>query len=543
MTEAIGKTAAGPFSTPYHLPPNLAWQSLRIFFIYRITLASLFVGLFFLAAGPSLLGKHNPELYAITSSLYLGLLLLGLIPLSLRRPPHPLQAQSQIFLDILALTLIMHSSGGIESGLGILLGVSIAAGGILLGGRYALLFAALASLAILAEQVHADITDAFSTTAYAYAGMLGASFFAIALLAHVLARRAEQSEAVAVQRAIDAANLQQLNEFIIQHLKSGILIVDQNSLIRMLNDSARRLLNLTGERQSLHQAAPMLANLYQNWLAHPQQDSAMLQSGQHSQTQVLFTPLGGGRETLHMIFLEDNALHNQRVQQSKLASLGRLTASIAHELRNPLGAISHASQLLSECPSLSEQDLRLIAIIHAHTVRVNKIIENILQISRRTPSQRKRIALEPWLTRFMLDFQQEHQLADSPFELIIDSADSHSVIDPSHLKQILDNLCSNALKYGNPEGAKIKLQIARSEKDAMPCIEVMDQGPGVSPEILPQIFEPFFTTSSSGTGLGLYIARELAELNQARLEYEALSEGSGCFRICLPDAEKTVIEL
>lgn len=538
------KIAPCPFSKHYRIPVSQAWQSLTSFLLYRLVLGSLLVFLFFFGTLPSFLGKYDPALYGIFSTVYLTVNLLAMIALILRWPTYSLQAQSNIFFDILLIPAIMHASGGIGSGLGILLALSVAAGGILVGGRCALLFAALASLAILGEQVYADLSGAFSPTAYTYGGMLGASFFAIAILAVALARRAEMSEAIAAQRGIALANLQQLNEHIIQHLQSGILIVDGQQTIRMLNQSAQKLLHGDAIGQPLALIFPQLGAVFQAWLTQPSRSVTSLSLQNGTPLNVRFNRLGNTDPVLDMIFLEDNALHLERVQQSKLASLGRLTASIAHEIRNPLSVIGHASQLLAECEQLGPQDQRLIQMICDHVARVNAIVENVLQISRRQPSKREALDLQPWLGKFLHDFELNHcyRLTTPAFRLLVEDPGSKAAIDPSHLKQILENLCTNALKYGRPEKGPITLLIKRHPVHGSPSIEVVDHGEAMDMQTNQQMFEPFFTTSSTGTGLGLYIARELAELNQAQLEYERVQGGS-CFRLCMADAEKTVIEL
>jgi two-component system sensor histidine kinase PilS (NtrC family) len=252
-------------------------------------------------------------------------------------------------------------------------------------------------------------------------------------------------------------------------------------------------------------------------------------------------PLPTGHDFFYMIILEDIALYNQQVQQSKLASLGRLTASIAHEIRNPLGAISHAGQLLAENPLLSAQDKRLTEIIQTHSDRVNLIIEDILGLSKRNESRREKIYLKPWLDNFIRNFSLEYSANADAFKLSHPVESLCAFIDPGHLRQIMDNLCRNALKYGKPETGQITLRAFTVQQ--APCIEVLDNGSGISREQRSQLFEPFFTTSSSGTGLGLYISRELAELNQAKLSYYLTADNKSCFRLCLLNGEQTIIDI
>lgn len=534
------KIAPCPFSKRYLIDEDHAWQSLTVFFLYRLTVGSILAFLFFLDSLPSSLGKFSPGLYSAVVSIYLGTIFLSAPPMFLHRPAFGIQAQLQVLVDIALIPFIMHASGGIGSGLAVLLGLSVAAGGILIGGRCALLFAALASLSVLIEVVYADWSGLFGETHYAYAGMLGASYFGIAILALVLARRAERSEAIAEQRSADVANLQQINAFIIRYLQSGILVVDNHGHVHLSNESAAKFLAVPPDRQSLASVNPYLARHFRDWLADPSHSNISLETGGTPPIHVRFTHLGLTRPPLHMIFLEDRTLHDERVQQSKLASLGRLTASIAHEIRNPLGAISHASQLLAESPLIESKDRRLIEIILDHAARLNTVIENVLQISRRAEARRETIPLEATLTGFLKDFALLHDVEASTFRLESKVEEPKVSVDPSHLKQILENLCTNALKYGNPQLGPITLRISRKSGD--PCIEIHDHAPPIHPETARSLFEPFFTTSADGTGLGLYVARELAELNQAKLEYGNVG-GERCFRLYLTDAEKTIVEL
>ncbi len=529
-----------PFSKEYGIPTRQAWLLLKIFFIYRFISASSFVMLFYLRFGPSSLGTHNAQLYQFAS---LGYLVISLLtgPLIFRRILSYTQlAQLVIFTDIVFITILMHASGGVASGVGSLLAISIAAGGILIGGRCAMLFAAMASLAVLAEELYAVQTHAFDSAAWNYSGLLGISLFAIALISVILAGRVEQSNVLAKQHAQTIVRLEELNRYIIQHLQSGIMIADARLFVVLNNQSALRLLGLNKIPQRLTEVSPMLQQAFLLWQENPEQDFAIIQLSNHAEVQVRFSRLKVDGELLHLLLFEDVSLYNQRLQQSKLASLGRLTASIAHEIRNPLSAISHAGQLLSETPGLKPQELRLTEIIQNHCRRVNNIIEDILQLSRRNASQKQKIALNHWLPAFVQE-QNLHCAENSAgFALFCKLPDLNALIDPNHLKQILDNLCSNALKYGRPELGAIAVELDRIGEQ--PCIRISDNGPGIDQEGIKRLFEPFFTTSHQGTGLGLYISRELAQLNQAELSYGKYQDKS-CFTLTMTDADKVVIEI
>lgn len=527
-----------PLSKGYGIPEHQAWLLLKVYLVYRLFLAGLFIALFYARVAPSVLGSLNTQLYHSSSLLYLLLTLASGFLLRFRLGSYGFQAQLLLFSDIILLTLIMHASGGIKSGIGILLAVSVASGGVTVGGRCAMFFAAIASLLVLGDEIYADLTDSFATTSYPYAGMLGAAFLTIALLAYVLAKRSESLLELTVQHEQTIANLEELNHYIIQHLQTGIIITNRMQSVQLANAAALRMLNLEKNPLHLREISTRLTEDFSDWLHDQTLDQAQLILTDQAEIRVRFMLLPTRNQAFYMLMLEDIALYNQHVQQSKLASLGRLSASIAHEIRNPLSAISHAGQLLSENPNFSPQDLRLTEIIQTHSKRVNRIIEDILQLSRRGASRRENIQLKPWLTHYLETFTLEPPFFErKTFRLDIDQDRLTAFIDPGHLKQILDNLCQNALLYGHPEQGPIILRafLARNS----PCIEVIDNGPGIDRKHLSHLFEPFFTTSNKGTGLGLFICKELAELNQAKLGYYLTENQRSSFRLYLSDADKS----
>ncbi|MDO9213605.1 MAG: ATP-binding protein [Methylococcales bacterium] len=532
-----------PLSKGYGIPARQAWILLKLFLGYRLTLASLFIVLFYTQKGSALINIHHSPLFTYSSQSYLVLSVISAVCIIWKLTRYTIQAQLLIVTDILILTLIMHAYGGVTSGMGILLAVSIASGGLLIGGRCAMFFAALASLAVLAEQLYADYMNSFeiSSYSYVYTGMLGASFFTISLLSFVLAKRSEQMLKFADQQKQAISNLEELNQYIIQHLQSGIIITDQQQMILIANEAVLRLTNLAALPTNLCDISEYLERGFQAWLTDNEQNLLVLHVLNQSDIHVRFMLLPTRYQVFYMVIIEDGSLYNQRLQQSKLASLGRLTASIAHEIRNPLSAINHAGQLLSESPDLSAQDVRLTHIIKANVSRVNHIIEDILQLSRRKDSRREKIELNSWLENYLQNFTLEQALSASSFQLITTAEPVFVFIDPNHLKQIMDNLCQNALKYGQPEKGPVTVQTVTLKQAS--CIDVIDNGEGVSRENLSHLFEPFFTTSTSGTGLGLYISKELAELNQAKLIYYVTAEQKSSFRLCLFNADYTLIEI
>lgn len=540
-THTIDSIAPCPFSKGYRIPVRQAWRTLVVFLLYRFVLAALFVSVFYSHFEPSLLNINNKVLFFYSSHIYLILSILAALCVVWRVLNYSVQAHWLIFSDIVLLILIMHACGGINSGIGVLIAVSIASGGLLIGGRCAMSFAALASLGVLCEQIFADYNHSFTIASYTQAGILGSSFFIISLLSYILAKRSEQIAQLADEQQQTISNLEEINQYIIKHLQSGVIIVNAQQTILMLNEAALRLTHIDVMPQKISDIGTAIADAFSAWLEDAAENFISLTLFNAIEIRCHFSPLPTSHDFFYLLMFEDIALYNQRVQQSKLASLGRLTASIAHEIRNPLAAISHAGQLLAENPDLSAQDQRLLAIIYSHTQRVNHIIEDILQLSRRTDSRREKLDLNAWLEKYLLSFIMEQNLNSEPFKLILSPRPLFVFIDVSHLKQIMDNLCQNALKYGQPELGNILLQSRLLAQT--PCIEVIDQGAGINRHQLKHLFEPFFTTSSTGTGLGLYICKELAELNQAKLSYHVTNEDQTCFRLCLLNAEYTLIEL
>ncbi len=250
-----------------------------------------------------------------------------------------------------------------------------------------------------------------------------------------------------------------------------------------------------------------------------------------------FAPLGGDRNNAVVIFLEDTSVVAERVQQTKLAALGRLSASIAHEIRNPLGALSHAGQLLGESEQLTSAEKRLTDIIRANASRVSHIVESVLALSRRDTTSPQQLELKAWLEAFANEYVETQELFEGSVAVTEDSVDVDAKFDPTQLHQVLWNLCDNAIKYASAEAGAIAVELSCGtiEASGRPYLDVADRGPGVEVDKAEQIFEPFYTGQPGGTGLGLYICKELCERNGAQLRYDARAGGGSRFRIIFAD--------
>jgi two-component system sensor histidine kinase PilS (NtrC family) len=527
--------------------PDLSWRVLTTLNIFRMLVAAALLGLFFSSGEPRIFGDTYPRLFATTATIYLVFALIFSTSLRQRWLPAGAQAVAHNLVDITAVIALIHTSGGISSGLGGLLIVFVGAGSLVMPRQYPALIGALATFAILGEQLFTQFAYPGVPANYPAAGLLSAIVISMSLAARPLARRIQESEALARQRGVDLQNLSELNEYIVQHLRESIIVLDAQNRVRLNNGSAARLLGVkqVERSQPLSNASEPLSDYLRRWREDPALSShpefTLITEGTSARITAHLAPLGkgGDRSGPVLIFLEDASIFNARVQQSKLASLGRLSASIAHEIRNPVGAMSHAAQLLGEVESLSDNDRRLTDIIQTHSSRVSHIIDNVLQLSRRESGKPDRLLLRPWLEDFEREFTRTLELQEG--ELSVDDVpeDLEVRIDRSHLRQVLWNLCDNAVKYASETGGiLVELHAGKLDSQGQPYLEVRDHGLGVDEATAEQIFEPFFTARSGGTGLGLYISRELCELNRATLLYLDRPGGGSIFRIVFADPDR-----
>ncbi|MCF6218129.1 MAG: PAS domain-containing sensor histidine kinase [Gammaproteobacteria bacterium] len=515
------------------------WRTLRLFNIFRIILATTLFGLTLLPTTNSVVQTAHSALFQNASLLFLLFSVVSLITTHKQQPRFGTQVYLYAIIDIIAITTLTHALNSGEGSLEILLIITIIGTALLLPERGAILIASFATLALLGERGYSQLIDQLSVN-YTQAGLLGATFFAVALLSTALNRRLKESEQLAEQRGIDLANLAQLNQHVIQLLQSGVLVIDKNQRIRLVNQTALQLLGLPDKSVHLNQLPATLQQHYQHWAETKQQPDSHFKTPQKgSKISAHFKLLGSQAEQGTIIFLEDSSALSQRVQHLKLASLGQLTASIAHEIRNPLGAISHAAQLLDESPALEQEDKRLIEIISNHSSRMNTIIESILQLSRREEFKPTTIVVDEWLETFLDELISSNPIDIDDIAIHINSNETIAM-DPTHLYQIVSNLCNNAIHHSRhcPDTPKVELHYGTSPTHQHPYLDIEDHGPGISPADAEHIFEPFYTTENSGTGLGLYIARELCECNHATLDYIESSRGAR-FRITFSNLDTT----
>jgi two-component system, NtrC family, sensor histidine kinase PilS len=490
------------------------WRSLRYFAVYRLMVAAVFLAAFLLTGSSASLASQNPDLFLWTDSVYLAIAFLALFSLQHFKRAFNLQLSIQVACDVVALTLLMYASGGAKSGIAFMLVVVVAGAGLVGQGRLILFYAALATVAVLLEQTFrlirfsADGEDFFRT------GLTSIGFFATALIAQLLARRVVATENLARQRGIELADQVRINQRVIEDMDDGVLVVDAAGRVRVHNPQAEALL-MVDQPASTDLAAYSLA-LAEHLRRHrPQLDTTdILRLPDIGKALLvrLLPPTDGG-DTL--IYLQDFGRAQAQAQQIKLAALGRLTANIAHEIRNPLASISHAAELLAD-EQRAETRARLVRIIGDNSQRLNRLVGEVLELGRRDRAQQEAIELAVFLRQFVEEYALHDATARARIRLAVGKDDT-ICFDRSHLHRVLENLVTNALRYASAAEGAIAIVVDAVSPTRLE-LHIIDDGPGIADADRGKVFEPFFTTRGSGTGLGLYIARELCDANGAQLE-------------------------
>ncbi len=512
------------------------WISLRYFNLYRIAVASLFLGLTLVYDDALGLGKHRLDLFLYASSgyLFLGIVIHGVM--RKLRERFDLQLSLHAFLDIVAITLLMYASGGIRSGIGVMLLISLTGAAVVAPRRLTFLYAALAAIALLLEQGYWVLAHDAPTENFVQPALLAIGCFASGGVTSWLAQRVATNEMLARQRGRALATQTRVNQLVIQDMDDGVVVLDRDGRVMQHNPQAQRL--LPAERLLGADFAQLLPGLDARWSAwHGAQRGASAAGadfevrGRGIRVRRLDI---GTEEEFSVLFLEDTTRMREQAQQFKLAALGRLTANIAHEIRNPLAAISHAAELLGE-EKRGEDRERLTRIIRDNTQRLERLVSDVLQLNRRDRVAAERIHLNSWLPGFVGDFVASEAVPLERFA-VEDGRDAWIEFDREHLRQVLWNLLRNAVRYARAEPRSVRLAIGGFADQIE--LSVIDNGPGVPASNQGQLFEPFFTTDSKGTGLGLYLAREMCAANRAALEYVDGVPGAH-FRILVREAGVT----
>lgn len=528
------------------------WRSLQAFNVTRVVIASVLLAY--------LSFNHGKGQWPSDQSVYRQLCLLYVISSMMLvmlahnfRRNFLAQLVSQIAFDIIVISLLYASAGGTKTGLAILYLFPLVGGAILAPRALALFFAALVSIFLLSESGYRLLTDSSDMTMQA--GLYGAAFFAAVFVMNRLAARLIHQEELAIEHGKNLQTQLAINRLVIADMGDGVLVVSDDTRVVTCNPAAQAMLGVRAaggnawRLSELPSLAPV-AEAFSAWKSNPfihstadtgtgvfllikpdeeQQlpDSPGGWSGKPELARHLrlrFVPVetAGLEEARTIIFLQDVSQIENQAQQLKLASMGRLTASIAHEVRNPLAAISHAAALLEEESSTALQ-ARLLGMVSENVTRVNRMIEDILNLSRKAQLHGAPIVLADFLAEIREECEEKGILPRGM--LWVGDIREHRVrFDPLHLREVLLNLLTNAVRYASKTEGSIRVYTVGSARRLE--LHVQDDGAAITPQVRAHLFEPFYTTSSKGTGLGLYLARELCLNNGAMLDYEYRAESS-----------------
>ena len=509
---------------------EMHWKSLHYFVLYRCCIACLlFASSLLHPSALSILSPHSGYFHLAVTGLYLLATLLSLVGLHYYRRCFNVQLTLHVLIDVLVLTLLMHTGGGLRSGLGAMLMVTLAGAGIVGQGRLVLFFAAVATLAVLFEQSYRAMVVDVGMTDFFQAGLFCAGFFGVAISARLLARRIIANEELARRRGVDLKNQTLVSQRIIEEMQDGVLVLDRNGWVKQHNPRAEQLLGLgdPSERRLVNYSTE-LARGFSDWCERAGDEPVLVRapaSGMQLRARFV-TTISSERDVL--VFLEDMGRLQEQARQIKLAALGRLTANIAHEIRNPLSAINHAGELMAE-ESHGPTNDRLLRIVLDNTQRVERIVSDVLELGRRDRAHRELVDLRQTLPNLVDEYTLKEKMESGVvcFEFL---GRAMIFFDRSHFHQVLWNLLGNALRHCRGVAGSILLRVQDGSRAGWVDLHVIDDGEGVEERYSEQIFEPFFTTHNRGTGLGLYIARELCDANGARLEL-MYSESGANFRI------------
>ena len=517
--------------TSWPLPEPLTRKIVGYLNVYRMVITLLlgiahFGGLTETAAGASS--------QSFASAVLLSYLLFAAFHLfSARRPGANCYqlATYSLITDVVFLSLLVIAYAGVGGGIGILLVFTSGVAAVLLPLRRALLLASIASISMIGTALWVFFGGG-SAESIVQAGLFGVTAMGSALVANRLAYWARDFRLIAEKRKATLTELEQVNELIIRRMRTGVIAVDETNTIRVMNESAWFLMGSPPVRQrALRSLSPRLEQALADWKKQPTVDPKPVIL-EPSQAQILpgFVSLPSDTGLGAMIFLNDNNVVARRAIELSVNSLAKLSGSIAHEIRNPLAALNHASQLLEESPQIRLAEMRLIHIIQNHARRMNGIVENILQLSRREQSRPELVPLHTFLPEFANEFETSQTNRALDFQAAIDHEETYVLYDKSQLSQCLWKLLDNAVDHASRDKStpKVRLALTRDTEAGFCIITVADNGPGISKAQLSKIFEPFYTTRKEGSGLGLYIARQLCEANQAELTVDS-EPGEGAY--------------
>lgn len=495
---------------------------LRFYAIYSLLVALVVVSIHVMDTSGQIMGNPNSLLrfwltlgYVAVAAMFVVIAWLG---------PNVQHATAYFFIETAILSFLMSIAGGFTSGFSSLILFSVVIANLLAPGMLGYAVAAWVTLAVMFTLHY--LPDRYDTNVLFASGFYGGLCFLLAALTQALATRLRSALALATEEAARLRRLRRFSWQALLDLPHGIVGCDKDMEVLFFNQKAQQWLGLD--------QGPGLPRVVRECLPHHHGEEVCKLEVNGEQLAIRKVELNDGEPGDFLLFIEEQSSVNAAAQQLKLASLGRLTASIAHEIRNPLSALRQASQLLAETPYLQPSEQYLTQVIEQHCMRINRTIEDILQLSRKRQPVQEGLRLAPWLQHFAEQFRGLYKEQTFTLDIHCDR-EMMVMFDPDHLQQILHNLCGNGLRYAlkqHPENATLILAASATADGERIQLDIIDNGGGIAPEQLAHLFEPFHTTEHNGTGLGLYLSRELSEANQASLLYQPTESGS-CFRLML----------
>ncbi|MFT7530463.1 MAG: two-component system sensor histidine kinase PilS (NtrC family) [Gammaproteobacteria bacterium] len=506
------------------------WRSLFYFNIYRVSLSTV---LLLIAISDGVIQTPRyPTLFLLSAIISMVLAIGYFVAINSRKIQLGIICHFQTSADLLLISLLTHASTSLQSGFGVLMVISVASISLVGSKRSAIAYAAMGSLLSLLEQSMSFLSGHSPLEAFGSAGFLGLGMFTTAIIVVRLAERAKLSESIVTRQGVALASMDAINKLVVDRIPTGVIVVDTNDRVITFNNRARFLLKIDDKPElNLPWDFPQLCL----WLRQHQDDPEELMAEFHHHGRTMHPTqvnLFNGR----VIFLEDVSSEREQARQLRLAAMGRLAAAVAHEIRNPLSAIYQSGQLIRESDSLSKEDSDLVDIINKQCQRIDRTIGAVLDVSRGHSGEPNTIQMKTWLKDFVKQFCSQHDLDEDIVDL---QGENISItMDSNHLLQVMTNLCENALAHRDEESQQFMQLITSLDAEThRPGLDVVDFGSGIPESHRNQLFEPFFTTRSSGTGLGLYITRELCEANQAIIRFQ-LDQADTTFNISFMPANE-----
>jgi two-component system sensor histidine kinase PilS (NtrC family) len=519
------------------------WRSLFYYNVYRFSLAIFLVTAGLSPVSVGSLSSNSPTLFSAVSLIFAFLAVVYGVMIHNSWPRYIVICRITIVSDVILIIILIYASGGLGSGLELLLVVTVAASGILMGGRNALATAAFATLLLLGEHTYIILNDERRFGGFTAMGFMGLGLFITAIFIYNLSIRLRASEAELERQQLNLKNLNQLNRYIIDQLHFGVIVVDTGLLVRLINRQALDFVEKPADfdlPRHLSLVSPELVHASVSWSDNHGTSEYRIPIGSDTTLLAHFQYVDdeASRQGFIIILYDESKVEKER-QNDKLIAMGHLTASIAHEIRNPLGAISHAAQLLGESSTIDAEDVRLVEIIGKQSGRVNKIIETTLELGKPASVQPQVIDLHTWLESVMTDFSQQYRAEENAVALTGENG-IQACVDPDQLRQVIVNLLQNGMNHSDTDFKPyVTAAVTYDHRSGLPAIEIHDSGKGVADNLTERIFEPFFTTSSSGNGLGLYVARQICIANHGELDYIHNGDNDHYFRITLAASGKS----